>query len=55
LQSLKAITFKAFEFNTNGIVIAIVSAAIRGGAGVPSTVMAADKLPNLARAFDEKV
>ena len=55
LSSFKVVALKAFQFNANGVVVAIAATSITGGAGVPGPLLATYKLPNLARSFNEKM
>lgn len=55
LRRFKDASFQAFEFNANRVVIALVLPPVSGLAGMPCTVVAADKLPKSAGAADEKV
>jgi hypothetical protein len=51
----KWLTFQAFKFYANRVVIALASAPVMGLACVPSAVVNADKLPQGAIASDVKV
>ncbi len=55
LGVLEGIAFESFEFNANGIIVAIISSAVTGNAGMPSTVIATDKLQEFTGAEDEKM
>ena len=55
LGQFKALAFQTFQFNTDGIVIAVASAPIAGIAGMPGAVLTRHKLPQRARAADKKV
>lgn len=55
LQRLEGLTLQAFKLDADGIVIAIVSAAVFGRACMPSSIVATHKLPHGAIAFNEKM
>ncbi len=55
LSFFKWLTFQAFKFYANRVVIALASAPVMGLACVPSAVVNADKLPQGAIASDVKV
>ena len=55
LCGLEAATFKPFELNTDGMVVAVVSPAPLGCAGVPSPGSHVDKLHQLAVAPNEEM
>ncbi len=55
LQRLEGFTLQAFKLDADGIVIAIVSAAVGGRACMPRSVVATDKLPHRAIALYKKV
>lgn len=55
LRSFKVQAFKPFQLDADGIVIAVFTATPLRFAGMPGTVVTADKLPELTFAGDEKV
>jgi hypothetical protein len=55
LCGLEAATFQPFELNTDGMVVAVVSSAPMGCAGVPSPAGHVDKLHQLAIAPNEEM
>lgn len=55
LSIFKKTSFKSFEFDPNGVIVAIISPTITGSTGMPCTVIAADKLQQFTRAADKKM
>jgi hypothetical protein len=55
LAGFKAIALQAFQLYANGKIIAIAAPQMAGGAGVPGTVIATDKLLKLALAANIKM
>ena len=48
LRRFKKASFQPFKLNANRVVIALAASPIGGWAGMPGTVVAADKLPQRA-------
>lgn len=55
LCRIKGLAFEAFEFDADGVVVAVVAPAPLRSAGVPGAVCAGDKLHHFARAKDQEV
>ncbi len=55
LRGLKWTTFQPFKLNANAVIVAVVAATVAGHAGMPGTVIAADKLPEFPVPPDEKM
>jgi hypothetical protein len=55
LNRLECATLQTFKLHANGVVIAIDAAAVGGRPGVPSAVIAANTLQQLAIASNEKM
>ena len=55
LHGGEGVALQALEFHANGVVVAVVPPPVARWAGVPSAVVATDKLPQAAVTADEKV
>jgi len=55
LVGFKSLAIQALQFNANGEIVAIVLAVEARHPGMPSPVIAADQLPQLALSADEKM
>jgi len=55
LLCLKTFALQAFEFNANGVIVAVVPSAVMGHACVPGFVVTTDHLNQFALSADEKV
>ena len=52
LCSGKRVALQPLQLYADGVVIAVVTAPVVGGASVPGTVIATDKLPDFSAALD---
>ena len=52
---LKPSALQAFEFNADGVVVAVVSPAVMGTTGMPRAVVTADELPEFTVPTDVEV
>ncbi|MDB5742887.1 MAG: hypothetical protein JWR68_1202 [Polaromonas sp.] len=55
LRRLERVAFKALEFDADRVVIALTAFPVKRLARVPGAITASNKLPQRARARDEKV
>jgi len=55
LRRLKGLALQALEFNADTVIVAVGSTTVAGNTGVPSSVVAADKLPDRPAALNEEV
>ena len=52
---LKRLPFEAFEFNANGVIVAVSATTVARGTGMPRSIVAAHQLDQLAVPADEKM